>query len=204
MLILSPADLCLRCMYKLGMCKERRRDEIKAERSMVIKMIRAAADKDMAAVLEIYRQAREFMAANGNPNQWGQLHPKISVLQKDLRSGQLYVCAEGERIYGVFAFVLGEDSTYGVIENGRWLSGEPYGTIHRIAGERTHRGVFRECMEYCRSICPHLRIDTHADNRIMQHCIEKNGFVRCGIIYVQDGSPRIAYEYLERAEGKIS
>ena len=30
----------------------------------------------------------------------------------------------------------------------------------------------------------------------MQNVIEKNGFNRCGIIYVKDGSERIAYEKL--------
>ena len=29
---------------------------------------------------------------------------------------------------------------------------------------------------------------------MMQHVLEKNGFVPCGIIYVEDGSPRIAYQ----------
>lgn len=37
-------------------------------------------------------------------------------------------------------------------------------------------------------------IDTHKDNKITRHLIEKNGFAKCGIIYVADGSPRIAYE----------
>jgi RimJ/RimL family protein N-acetyltransferase len=41
---------------------------------------------------------------------------------------------------------------------------------------------------------PNIRIDTHRDNAIMQHLLEKNGFVKCGIIYVEDGSPRIAYQ----------
>lgn len=40
----------------------------------------------------------------------------------------------------------------------------------------------------------HLRIDTHADNHIMQHLILKNGFEQCGIIHIADGSERIAYE----------
>lgn len=33
--------------------------------------------------------------------------------------------------------------------------------------------------------------------QIMQHLICKNGFQKCGIIYVEDGSPRIAYEKIE-------
>lgn len=39
-----------------------------------------------------------------------------------------------------------------------------------------------------------MRIDTHENNKVMQHLIKKNGFQECGIIYVEDGSPRIAYE----------
>ena len=29
---------------------------------------------------------------------------------------------------------------------------------------------------------------------IMQHLLEENGFTRCGIIHVEDGTPRIAYQ----------
>ena len=36
--------------------------------------------------------------------------------------------------------------------------------------------------------------DTHEDNYVMQKVFEKNGFRRCGIIYVEDGTPRIAYQ----------
>jgi hypothetical protein len=28
----------------------------------------------------------------------------------------------------------------------------------------------------------------------MQHLLEKNDYTKCGIIYVDDGSPRIAYQ----------
>lgn len=38
-----------------------------------------------------------------------------------------------------------------------------------------------------------LRADTHADNKVMQHLLEKNGFVRCGNITLADGTSRIAY-----------
>ena len=51
-------------------------------------------------------------------------------------------------------------------------------------------------VQFCEQSINHLRIDTHNDNKIMQHVIEKNGFKRCGIIHVNDGSERIAYEKL--------
>ena len=39
-----------------------------------------------------------------------------------------------------------------------------------------------------------VRIDTHEDNIPMQNMIEKNGFKKCGIIYLLDGNKRLAYE----------
>ncbi len=82
------------------------------------------------------------------------------------------------------------------IEDGNWLSDEPYGTIHRIASDGTVSGVVKMAVEYCRKTILNLRIDTHEKNKTMQHVVEKIGFIRCGIIYLEDGSPRIAYQLI--------
>ena len=39
-----------------------------------------------------------------------------------------------------------------------------------------------------------LRIDTHRGNAVMRRMLEKNGFVYCGIIYLEGGEERVAYE----------
>lgn len=39
-----------------------------------------------------------------------------------------------------------------------------------------------------------IRIDTHRDNKPMQHLLNKNGFRYCGIIYLEDGDERLAYQ----------
>ena len=75
-----------------------------------------------------------------------------------------------------------------------WLNDEEYGTIHRIASNGSVKGIFESCLKYCESIVDNIRIDTHHNNFIMQYLIEKNGFTKCGIIFVRDGSPRIAYQ----------
>ena len=85
------------------------------------------------------------------------------------------------------------DPTYAVIEDGSWMSDGIYGTIHRIASDGSG-GIVRAAVEFGKTKCSHLRIDTHKDNLVMQHVVEKLGFSRRGIIYVSDGSPRIAYE----------
>lgn len=158
-------------------------------------MIRAAVPADLPAILDVYRQARAFMAANGNPTQWGTTYPDPELVAEDIRLGRLFVDTEQERICGAFMFALGDDPTYEYIENGAWLDNSPYGTIHRVAADGTVPGLLKRCVAFCRSRHHHLRIDTHPDNHIMQKLITREGFTFCGTIYVEDGSPRIAYEW---------
>ena len=154
--------------------------------------IRAAIWEDLPEVLRVYEYARDFMAKTGNPNQWGKINPPQTVLEEDIREGNLYVVEDSSGIHGVFAFLPGEDPTYGYIE-GAWRYDEAYAAIHRVASDGSG-GIFGKILAFARSRSAYLRIDTHDDNRVMQHVLEKHGFVRCGRIYLADGDPRIAYD----------
>ncbi len=156
--------------------------------------IRKANIDDLNTILEIYKYAREFMKQNNNPTQWGDNHPNLDLLKEDINKNILFVVTSNNQIHGVFAFIIGEDPTYINIENGKWLSNNEYGTIHRIASDGKIKGIFSFVVNYCYSIIPHLRIDTHEDNKIMQHLILKEYFKYCGNIYVSDGTSRLAYE----------
>lgn len=156
--------------------------------------IRKAKKEDLLRIHEIYATARQFMRDNGNHSQWdGEDAPEL-LLEEDIRRGNLYVL-EDQKIHAVFAFIKGEDPIYAEIEQGSWLSGTEYAAVHRVASDGNVRGVLGQVMDYCKAEMPHLRIDTHENNKVMQHVLEKNGFKRCGIVYVPDGSPRIAYEW---------
>lgn len=157
-------------------------------------MIRTATPADWPALEGIYEAARRFMAENGNPNQWRKTSPAPALLQGDIEAGRLYVEEQNGRVCAAFALVMGEDPTYGYIE-GAWRWNEPYGTIHRLASDGTCPGFFARCLAFCRERTDHLRIDTHRDNRVVQYLVEKHGFVYCGIIYLADGNPRMAYEW---------
>ena len=53
------------------------------------------------------------------------------------------------------------------------------------------------CFIWAYSQCPHLRADTHPDNKTMQILLTRLGFERRGIIHViEDDYPRYAYEKL--------
>ena len=158
--------------------------------------ITCAENSDLPRILEIYAYARDFMRKTGNHTQWRDHFPPEKLLMSDIEMGQLYVVKADQEIHGVFAFIIGEDPTYAHIEQGAWRSDSTYGTIHRLAGDGQVSGIFSAVVEFCSEKMSHLRVDTHKDNKVMQHLIEKNGFVLCGIIHIADGSPRLAYERL--------
>jgi len=156
---------------------------------------RTAQYSDLFRIQEIYAYARRFMAETGNPNQWGNHHPPVETLIEDIEKQLLYVLENETGIHGVFYFYIGDDPTYGYLEGGTWRSDTLYGTIHRIAGDGSG-GILGTSVTFCRSLINHIRIDTHHDNQVMQRALAKQGFSRRGIIYLENGDPRIAYDLL--------
>ena len=78
---------------------------------------------------------------------------------------------------------------------GKWINDtQPYHVVHRIASYPDVHGIFSSIMEFCFSNDENIRIDTHHDNKIMQHNILKHGFTYCGIIYLLSGDERLAYQ----------
>ena len=159
--------------------------------------IRKAKEEDLGQIMRIYAAAREYMKRSGNPHQWGDSYPPEELIREDIKNGVCRVICEGDDIHGVFAVIEGEDPTYGYIE-GKWQNAEPYVTIHRIASGGTAHGIFKTAADYCNSLCGNVRIDTHKDNKTMQKLLDQNGFIKCGVIYLLNGSPRIAYQRTKR------
>lgn len=157
--------------------------------------VRKAEPDDLSAIIQIYSIAQDFMIESGNPNQWGHSYPTKELIKQDISNDICHLVCEGDIPHGVFALFSGDEPTYQYIENGRWLNDDAYVTIHRIAGDGKVGGIFKCAITYCKSICNNIRIDTHESNFIMQKLIEKNGFQKCGIVYVRDKTPRIAYQW---------
>ena len=160
--------------------------------------IRHTVPADLPALLEIYAYARQQMKLNGNPHQWRDNRPSAEVICRDIDLGQSYVVTEGDDLLAVFAFIIGDDPTYAVIEDGAWLSDAPYGVIHRLAASGRQSGMLNFIFDWCEAQIPDIRVDTHRDNAIMHHLLLKRGYKACGTIYVDDGSPRIAYQRVSR------
>lgn len=161
--------------------------------------IRKARAEDFDTVMLIYSQAREFMKKSGNPDQWGDFYPPAETVKSDLsENGGGYVATDGENILAAFYFEQNaDDPTYRKIFDGAWINSAPYGVVHRVGVGDLGRGkkIGRLCLEWALKTAGNIKIDTHKNNLPMQKLLETLGFVRCGSIYLEDGSHRIAYQH---------
>ena len=80
--------------------------------------VRPATESDLTRMLEVYAGARAFMAAHGNPDQWGADNwPPEALIRTDIKSGKSFVCLSGTEpsppdcgnIVGVFYFDFGPE-----------------------------------------------------------------------------------------------
>ena len=155
--------------------------------------IRPATEADLPALRPVFEAAKGIMRADGNLEQWAAPgFPGDALLLRDIARGGGFII-ERERIVAYFALLPSPEPTYDYIE-GAWLTDEPYGVIHRMASYPEEHGIFAAIIDFAAARFAHLRIDTHRDNRIMQHLIEKHGFTYCGVIWLEDGTVRLAYE----------
>ena len=135
------------------------------------------------------------MVQTGNPTQWADGYPEPSFIAKEIASGHCYVFVDPlGKIVATFCYIEGDDPTYHVIEGGKWLNEAPYAVLHRLASDGSYSGIADLCLDWCFTKTANLRVDTHQDNKVLQHILLKHGFTYCGIIYVRNHSPRLAYQ----------
>ena len=151
--------------------------------------------EDAEGIMDVFAAAKVIMRQSGNMLQWGEGYPSLDVVRSDLEKDGSYVIVEEGRIVAYFAYLPSPEPTYSIIYGGKWMDDiKPYHVIHRIASMPDVKGIFKSIMDFCFSLESNIRIDTHKDNHIMQHCIEKYGFSYCGIIHLASKDERLAYQ----------
>lgn len=156
--------------------------------------IRQAEVTDLPIIMQLVTSAKSIMRQNGNKNQWNDGYPSENIIMEDIKSGSCQIIIHGNITVGSFVFKAGPDPTYSNIYDGQWLNDNPYHVIHRITSREDAHGIFSEMLQYCFSIFHNIRIDTHKENTIMRHLLEKNGFKYCGIIHIANDDERMAYQ----------
>lgn len=154
--------------------------------------IEKAEMKDLDRVVEILRDGRNQLAESGI-DQWQGDYPNVEHIQEDIEHGFSYlVHSDDHETVGAFAIVAAPDHSYDELD-GKWLvDTDNYLVIHRVAIHSDHAGngyasgLFTSVIDYVKENpngVKSLRIDTHEDNKPMQHLIEKYGFTRVGTLH---------------------
>lgn len=167
--------------------------------------IRRAQRTDLDAICDITDQAKLSIAAMGF-DQWQQGYPNREIWKQDIDEGLAYVAVDRGEVVGMFRYSVDPEAAYEAIE-GRWLTEDPYASIHRCAVNQECRGqgIINALFEYaCKMAAADgmrsVRIDTHPDNSPMKRALEKAGFELCGTVVLVDGveagGTRVAFEKL--------
>ena len=157
--------------------------------------IRPARETELDVLVGIAAKARAFMRSYGNTTQWPEGTPSREKFAADLARGDLWLAVDGDEVLGSMSILKSPDPTYAVID-GAWIGGEPYHAVHRVMVASPGRGLGKAMLNWAYENFGHLRIDTHEKNAPMLATIRACGFTECGVVIVEDGSERVAFERL--------
>ena len=153
-------------------------------------IFRPAMPEDVPAIMTLVEAAVRRLAAMG-VDQWQDGYPNRGRIEQDVAEGIGYVIEEADRVVAYGAVIFTGEEAYRAID-GRWLTDEEnYVVVHRmcVAEEVVGHGFGRRFMEAAEQLSrgrvQSFRVDTHADNRVMQSLLPRLGFTRCGIIYFE-------------------
>lgn len=156
--------------------------------------------EDINNIMKIINEAKEYFRKN-KINQWQDGYPNRDTIYTDIKNNSSYVLESKNEILATAMVSFEEDKTYRNIYNGEWVNNGDYAVIHRIAVSEKSKGngvastIIKEVENLCKeNKVNSIKIDTHKDNISMQKLLAKNDFKYCGIIYLEDGSERIAFE----------
>lgn len=161
---------------------------------------RHTVKEDIEDILLIIKQAQAALKEAGI-DQWQNNYPNYETISRDVDNKESYVLLEENNIVATTALSFQGEKTYQNIYDGRWISEGDYAVIHRIAVNHNCKGsgLASKMIHYVEKICldkgvTSIKVDTHEKNLSMQRLLEKNKFQYCGIIYLEDGSKRVAFE----------
>ena len=150
--------------------------------------------------MEIIELSKKYLKET-KVDQWQDGYPAKEDLRRDIESGNSYVLTNKDEIVATTVISLDGESTYNSIFNGEWITNDEYIVMHRVAVHDKYKGkgIFKELIKEAEVLALNkgissIKIDTHRDNISMQRAVVKNDFKKCGIIYLEDGSERIAFE----------
>lgn len=160
-------------------------------------LVSLACLDDVESILAIVAQQRTYLSSHNIP-QWQSDYPSRETFLEDIKLHRLYCLRQDREVIGFFALVY-PDPCYEHIE-GKWKDNSSYQAIHRLAIKDQYKGCgyANQTLDFLKNQYNHLRLDTHELNKVMNACALANGFTYQGVVYMEDGSPRNAYEWTKQ------
>ena len=161
-------------------------------------VLRPALTDEAGRCYGIIEEAKAFQREQGFI-QWTEDYPNRNTVLEDLQAGKGYALLVDGRIAGYMCVDFDGEPAYTEID-GAWGTEEPYAVVHRMAFGTDFQGkgladtAFRQIEALCLSRgVQSIRMDTDFPNLRMQHILEKNGFLKRGVIVFQGGG-KLAYD----------
>jgi ribosomal protein S18 acetylase RimI-like enzyme len=164
--------------------------------------IRKSNKADLSEIMSIISDAQRYLASL-KIDQWQDGYPNEAQILLDIANNDSYVINnDANEIMGTSVCTTKHEYTYDQIE-GKWLTSPDsiYGVIHRIAVSdkfRKHglaKFVFNQYEnELKKQQINSLRVDTHSENLGMQKLLKSMNYIYCGIIILNSGAERLAFE----------
>lgn len=162
--------------------------------------IRSVKKEEAQIALEILSDARNHQREQGFM-QWTDDYPNLKAVIEDINNNSAYFFINDGTPFGYAYIGFDGEVTYNKIQ-GEWKSNRKYAVIHRLAfgkevqGKGLSKSTFQAIKEFVGSRGIHsIRIDTHEDNKKMQHILKREDYQYCGIATIPSGE-RLAYELL--------
>lgn len=150
--------------------------------------------------LDMLSDARNHQREQGF-EQWSDDYPNMDTVLDDISCSSAYFFVKDDIPFGYAYIGFNGEVIYNKIQ-GEWKSNRKYAVIHRLAfgkevqGKGLSKSTFQAIKEFVGSRGIHsIRIDTHEDNKKMQHILEREGYQHCGIVTIPEGL-RLGYELL--------
>ncbi|MDF7638667.1 GNAT family N-acetyltransferase [Lactobacillus sp. ESL0791] len=168
--------------------------------------LKQAALTDFTQILAIIKDGTGQLAQSGI-NQWQGQYPSVAHIKEDIENGHAYLAInEGGQTVGTIAIVETPEEVYEKINGELQRVHNEYVVVHRVAVRSKYAGhgyatqMLRAAIDLVHSEKPgvsSIMIDTHENNKAMQHLIKKIGFEQIasfdGIYH--PGELSYAYEY---------
>lgn len=166
--------------------------------------LKQATMADYDQIMDILKDGANQLAERG-VEQWQGDYPSPDQIKEDIENGWAYLAiSKDEETVGAISVVPAPDHSYDKLD-GDWLvDTDKYVVIHRVAIHSNHAGkgyatkllteVITEIKQKRDDIVS-IRIDTHEDNKAMQHLIDKMGFTRVGTLHGVYRPDEISYVY---------